>query len=283
MKTIKDTFTLTNGVKIPVMALGTWEAKKEQCYQAVLDALEMGYRHIDTAAIYGNEEEVGQAIRDSGINREELFITTKLWNDAHSYDKAIEAFNTSLDKLGLTYVDLYLIHWPNPVEYRDDWANANAQAWKAMEKLYHDGKIKAIGVSNFNIEHLNTLFETANIKPMVNQIRICPGDTKEQLVEWCKNNGILIEAYSPFARGEVFGNKVLKELATKHQKTEAQIVLRWVFERGYVSLPKSVHKSRLEENMKIFDFTLSNHELKEIDNIKTQYHQHSNEPDTIDF
>lgn len=283
MKSIQDTFTLENGVKIPIMALGTWESKGEKCYETVLEALEMGYTHIDTAAIYENEKEIGKAIKDSNVKREDLFITTKLWNNAHSYEKAIEAFNESLERLGLDYIDLYLIHWPNPLEYRDDWIKANAEAWKAMEKLYHDGKIKAIGVSNFKIDHLNALFETALVKPMVNQIRICPGDTKEQLVEWCKNNGILIEAYSPFARGEVFESRVLKDIAAKHGKTKAQVVLRWCLEKGYVSLPKTVHKERLEENMNIFDFTLSNHELKEIDNIKTKYDKYSNEPDDIDF
>ncbi|MFV0394012.1 MAG: aldo/keto reductase [Coprobacillaceae bacterium] len=228
MNKISDGIKLSNGIILPYVALGTWEAAEgDECYNSVLEAFKQGYTHIDTARIYGNEESVGRAIKDSGKNREELFITSKLWNtDRGSYDETIQAFETTLKKLDLEYLDLYLIHWPNPIMFRDNWQKVNADAWKAMEDLYKAGKIKAIGVSNFMIHHLEELLKTAEIKPMVNQIRLCPGDTKDDLVKYCQDNNIVLEAYSPFARGEVFKIQELIDIASNHKKTVSQIVLR---------------------------------------------------------
>ncbi|MDL2211846.1 aldo/keto reductase [Erysipelotrichaceae bacterium OttesenSCG-928-M19] len=285
MKTVSDGFKLENGVMIPCVALGTWEsADGEQCYNSVLEAFKQGYTHIDTAKIYGNEVSVGKAIKDSGLRRESLFITTKLWNtDRGSYDEAIQAFETSMNKLDLEYLDLYLIHWPNPEKYRDNWQHINAESWRAMEDLYLAGKIKAIGVSNFMINHLEELEKTARVKPMVNQIRLCPGDTKDELVKYCQDKNIILEAYSPFARGEVFKIDELKELAASKNKTISQVVLRWCLQKGFVSLPKSVTPSRIKENTEIFDFELNDAEISKIDKVQTTYDSESNEPDTIDF
>ena len=282
---VSDGIKLENGIVIPCVALGTWEsAEGDECYVSVLEAFKQGYTHIDTARIYGNEASVGKAIKDSNKEREELFITSKLWNtDRGSYDETLEAFEITLKKLNLEYLDLYLIHWPNPIMFRDNWQEVNAQAWRAMEDLYIAGKIKAIGVSNFMIHHLEELFKTARIKPMVNQIRLCPGDTKDKLVEYCQENNIILEAYSPFARGEVFKIAELKELATSHNKTISQIVLRWCLQKGFVSLPKSVTPSRIKENTEIFDFELSEKEIEQIDKVKTTYEPESNDPDTVDF
>lgn len=278
-----EKFKLNNGFDIPTIGLGTWESLNDDAYQSCLYALQNGYTHIDTAYIYQNEREVGKAIKDSKVDRSKLFITSKLWNDVRGYQETIDAFNQTLDRLGLDYLDLYLIHWPNPLKYRNDWENANIETWKAFEYLYSLGKIKAIGVSNFMINHLESILKNCNVKPMVNQIRICPGDTKDELVKYCQNNDIMIEAYSPFARGEVFKKEKLLELSKKYNKTISQICLRWCYQLGYVSLPKSVTKTRIIENIQIFDFTISNEDMDVISKVETTYHEGSNKPDTIEF
>ncbi|MDR3215692.1 MAG: aldo/keto reductase [Bacilli bacterium] len=278
-----ENIKMNNGITIPIMALGTWEATKLDGYESCLFALQNGYTHIDTARIYNNEEEVGQAIKDSKKDRSELFITSKLWNNVGTYSEAKRAFNATLERLGLDYLDLYLIHWPNPLLHRDHWQSRNAEVWRALEDLYEEGKIKAIGVSNFMIHHLEELKKTQNIAPMVNQIRLCPGDTKEELVNYCFNNNIVVEAYSPFARGEVFESAQLRAIAISHDKTVSQIVLRWCYQKNYVSLPKSITPVRILENLDIFNFTLNDQEIKYIDEIKTTYNMDSNEPDKIDF
>ncbi|WP_288531794.1 aldo/keto reductase, partial [uncultured Secundilactobacillus sp.] len=202
---LTDTYTLSNGVKIPVVGFGTWQTPSgDVAYQAVLDALKAGYRHIDTAAAYGNEESVGKAIHDSGVKREDLFVTTKLWNANHGYEATKKAFADSLSRLGLEYVDLYLIHWPNPVDFRDNWAEANADSWRAMEEFYNNGQAKAIGVSNFRPEHLDELLKTAKVEPMVNQIFLNPSDLQPAIVEYNDNHDILSEAYSPLGTGKIF-------------------------------------------------------------------------------
>ena len=256
-------YTLNNGVSIPVLGFGTWKAENgEVAYQAVLEALKAGYRHIDTAAIYQNEESVGRAIRDSGISRQEIFVTTKLWNTNHSYEKARQAFEESMEKLGLDYLDLYLIHWPNPKPLRenDEWKTRNAEVWRAMEDLYKEGKIRAIGVSNFLPHHLDALLETARIIPAINQVRLAPGVYQEEVVAYCREKGILLEAWGPFGQGELFDKKEVQEIATKHGKSVAQIALAWSLAEEFLPLPKSVTASRIQSNLDCFGIELSKEE-----------------------
>lgn len=256
-------YNLNNGVSIPVLGFGTWKAENgEVAYQAVLEALKDGYRHIDTAAIYKNEESVGRAIRDSGIPRQEIFVTTKLWNTNHSYDEACQAFEESMEKLGLDYLDLYLIHWPNPKPLRENeaWKTRNADVWRAMEDLYQEGKIRAIGVSNFLPHHLDALLETARIIPAVNQVRLAPGVYQEEVVDYCKEKGILLEAWGPFGQGELFDKKEVQEIAAKHGKSVAQIALAWSLAEEFLPLPKSVTASRIQSNLDCFGIELSKEE-----------------------
>ena len=263
-------YTLNNGVSIPVLGFGTWKAENgEVAYQAVLEALKAGYRHIDTAAIYQNEESVGRAIRDSGISRQEIFVTTKLWNTYHSYDEACQAFEESMEKLGLDYLDLYLIHWPNPKPLRENeaWKTRNAEVWRAMEDLYQEGKIRAIGVSNFLPHHLDALLETARIIPAVNQVRLAPGVYQEEVVAYCREKGILLEAWGPFGQGELFDKKEVQEIATKHGKSVAQIALAWSLAEEFLPLPKSVTASRLQSNLDCFGIELSKEEREILKNI----------------
>ena len=217
MKSLTDCYTLSNGVQIPCIGLGTWQAKSgKETADAVTHALRLGYRHIDTAAAYRNERSVGAAIARSGINREEVFVTSKLNNPDHGYEQTLAAFDKTLNELGMDYLDLYLIHWPNPIMNRHHWQEANAGTWKAFEELYTAGKIRAIGVSNFLPHHLNELLKTTNITPMVNQIRLCPGDTQDEVVNYCKEKQILLEAYSPLGTGKIFEVHELQQIAAKY-------------------------------------------------------------------
>lgn len=280
---LTDTYTLNNGVKIPQVGFGTWQsADGEEAYSAVLAALKAGYRHIDTAAVYGNEQSVGRAIKDSGVAREDLFVTTKLWNDAHGYEEAKAALQLSLDKLGLDYVDLYLIHWPNPQNLRDKWESANAQTWMAMEEAYENGLVRAIGVSNFHPRHLDELLKTAKVKPAVNQIMVNPSDMQAGVVEYNNNHDILTEAYSPLGTGKIFAIDELKDLALKYDKQPAQIVLRWSLQHGFLPLPKSVHEQYIIENADIFDFELTPDDMKVIDGFKGLAGSSKN-PDEVPF
>ena len=268
MKSIKDTYELNNGSCIPCVGFGTWQTPNDQSgYEAVREALDVGYRHIDTAAVYRNEEMVGQAIIDSGIPRNEIFLTSKLWGNDYGYEATKKAFLISLDKLQTGYLDLFLMHWPNPLKYRDRWQEVNAQTWKALEELYEEGKIKAIGVSNFMIHHLEELLKTTRITPMVNQLRLCPGDIKPELSEFCNNHNILLEAYSPLGTGKVFKVPELKELAEKYDVTVGRLCLRWSLEMGYLPLPKSVTPKYIEENTKLFNFELSEEDITFIANL----------------
>ena len=257
---------LVNGVEIPVIGFGTWQVQNgQEAYQAVLCALQNGYTHIDTAAVYGNEESVGKAILDSGIPRERLFITTKLWNQVRGYEETIEAVETSLRKLKLDYIDLYLIHWPNPLKYRDCWEEKNSESWRAMEDLYQMGKIKAIGVSNFLIHHLEALKKTQRIAPMVNQIKLFPGLQQEELCRYCEKEQIVLEAYSPFGTGRIFEVQELKELARKYNKTVAQICIRYAIQKNRIPLPKSVTRERILSNLKVFDLELEEADVAFLD------------------
>lgn len=268
MKSVKDTFKIYNGVEIPCMGLGTWQSPDETAKNAVLAALSHDYRLIDTAAAYGNEKGVGEGIKASGLKREEIFVTSKLRNADHGYKATLEAFDLTMEKLDLEYLDLYLIHWPNPIQYRTHWEEATAGTWKAFEELYEKGKIKAIGISNFLPHHIETLMKTAKIKPMVNQLKLCPGVTQDETVDYCKRQDIVVEAYSPFGTGMIFGNEDMKKLSAKYGKTIGQLCLRWCLDKEFVSLPKSANPMRIRENAEIFDFELSKEDIEFISNLK---------------
>lgn len=265
---IEDTYTLNNGVKIPIIGFGTWQTPDgDVAKHAVESALNAGYRHIDTAAAYGNEESVGEAIKRSGVNRHDLFITTKLWNADHGYKLAKEAIDRSLQKLKVDYLDLYLIHWPNPASIRDHWAEANAESWRAMEEAVQAGKIRAIGVSNFRKHHLDELLKTAEIKPDVNQIMLNPSDLQPEVVKTNNDLGLLNEAYSPLGTGGLLGNETVNEIANEVGKSPAQVLIRWSLEHGFLPLPKSVHDKYIAANIDVFDFDLDNEQMEKLDNL----------------
>lgn len=277
-----ENYILNDGITIPKLGFGTWQSKNgEEAYQAVKTALEVGYRHIDTAAVYGNEESVGRAINDSGIDRKEIFVTTKLWNNVGTYQEAYEAINTSLEKLGVDYIDLYLIHWPNPIAFRENWEERNRLVWKAMEDAVADGKIRSIGVSNFLPHHLGALLKTAKIKPSVNQIRLSPGIYQKEAVDYCKKNSILIEAWSPFGQGDIFNHLVLKEMSEKYQTTVAKLVLTWSLQQGFLPLPKSVTPKRIKSNFDAFGLTISEEDMEKLRHLKVE--ANAPNPDQINF
>ncbi len=283
MGNINSTYTLRNGVTIPKIAFGTWQLEEgKTAYDAVSKALELGYRHIDTAAIYGNEKSVGKAIKSSGIKREELFITTKLWNTEHSYGKALAAFESSIEKLALEQLDLYLVHWPNPPYVRDRFEETTKETWSAMEKLYQNNKVRAIGVSNYLPWHLEVLLKNATIDPMVNQICVYPGLVDEKTIAFSEKEGMLIEAYSPLGRGAVLEATEIREIAEKYGKSPAQVALRWSLDKGYLPLPKSATPNRIEENMEIFDFSLTQEEINKLTTMKN-YGNPPQNPDLTDF
>ncbi|MCT2535786.1 aldo/keto reductase [Aquibacillus koreensis] len=255
---LTTTSKLHNGVEIPSLGLGVYKVEDGQSvYDTVMSALEIGYRHIDTASFYENEEGVGKAIRESGIPREEIFVTTKVWNDEQGYENTKQAFQNSLDRLGLDYVDLYLVHWPVPGKYKE--------TWKALEEFYEDGKARAIGVSNFLPHHLEDLLSDVKIRPMINQIELHPQLTQVETREYCKKHDILIQAWSPLGKARYLDDPTLTELAEKYSKTPAQIIIRWEFQSDIITIPKSVHAKRQKENADIFDFELTSDEIKHID------------------
>jgi 2,5-diketo-D-gluconate reductase A len=242
---------LNNGVEIPQLGFGVFLVEPDECVEAVTHALEVGYRHIDTAEMYGNEREVGEAIRRSGLDRSEVFVTSKLNNNKHAPDDALKAFDQTMDDLGLEYLDLFLVHWPLPdidVDYVD--------TWKAMEKIYAGGRCRAIGVSNFHESHLNRLFEATEITPAINQIEISPYLTQDPLRAFNKEHEIAVEAWSPIARGKVDDDPAIQQVADSVGRTPAQVTLRWHVQRGDIVFPKSIKRDRMEENFAIFDFEL---------------------------
>lgn len=261
MNAFTDRIQLSNGVDIPCMGLGTWQTDGDTTCAAIQAALDCGYRLIDTAAAYGNEASVGRVLRVCGIKREDVFITSKLRNACHGYQATLEAFEGTLRKLGTDYLDLYLIHWPNPLQYRTVWKQATTDTWKAFEKLYKDGRIRAIGVSNFMPHHIDMLMETAEFRPMVNQLKLCPGVVQAEAVRYCKVNGIAVEAYSPFGTGAIFYVPEMKALAAKYGKSVGQICLRWSLQMGFIPLPKSGNPKRIRENTEIFDFALTDEDV----------------------
>lgn len=258
-------FKLNNGIDIPAIGFGTWQIPEgEDAYQAVKEALVAGYTHIDTAAIYGNEKSVGRAIKDSGIARNTLFITTKLWNTERGYDKTIAAFEKSLADLGLEYLDLYLIHWPANETQFEDWAAINADTWKALEYLYQQGKVKAIGVSNFPKEYLAKLLETATIIPAVNQIEFHPGYLQEETVELCKSNDILVQAWSPLGSGRILQDETLIALAEQKSTSVGQICIKFALSQGILPLPKSTNPANIKRNLDIYSFDLTEEDIRTI-------------------
>ncbi len=251
---------LNNGVEIPWVGLGVFQSEPgKTTQQAVEWALEIGYRHVDTAALYGNEESVGRGLEASGLPRDEVFVTTKVWNTDQGYDKALAAFDTSMKKLQLDVVDLYLIHWP--------MNGTRLETWKALEKLYQDGRVRAIGVSNFLVHHLEELAENSGIVPAVNQVEFHPFLLQRDLLDYDHEHGIRHEAWSPLTRAKLWDDPVIDEIASKHGKSRAQVLLRWDLQHGVVTIPKSVHRERIEENAKLFDFELDDGDMKKLDGL----------------
>lgn len=268
------TITLNNGVKMPQLGFGVFKVPEgEEAYNAVKWALEAGYRGIDTAAVYKNEVSVGKAIKDSGIPREELFITTKVWNDDQGYEETLAAFEKSLERLKLDYVDLYLIHWPVKGKYKD--------TWRALEKIYADKKSRAIGVSNFHIHHLEDLLKTAKIVPAVDQIELHPTLSQEKLSTWLKAHDIAVESWGPLGQGSDLKNPVIVEIGEKYNKSSAQVILKWHLQHGFIVIPKSSHKERIAENLNVFDFSLSDEDMEALDKLNTNDRQGTN-PNTYD-
>src|SRR3954454_4844978 len=249
------TVSLNNGTEIPQLGFGVFQVEPERTQDVVESALGIGYRHLDTAAVYGNEEGVGKAIAASGIPRGEIYVTTKLWNANHKRDKALAAFDASMDRLGLDYVDLYLIHWPVPMygEY--------VEAWKTLEEILATGRTKTIGVSNFLPQHLQALFDASDIVPAVNQIELHPELQQKDVVEFCRQHGIAIEAWSPLASGQIVDRDDVAQIAEKYGKTPAQVTLRWHLDEGRIVFPKSNNPDRQRENFEILDFSLTPDEL----------------------
>jgi diketogulonate reductase-like aldo/keto reductase len=258
--TLKSSAKLNNGVEIPYLGLGVYQSPPgEITLRAVRYALKIGYRQIDTAELYGNEKDVGRALRESGIRREDVFITTKVWNSHQGYDSTLYACEGSLGRLGLSYVDLYLIHWPVQ--------GLGHETWRAMIKLLHQGKARAIGVSNYSIRELNKLLDKSDIVPAVNQVEFHPFLYQEELLRFCKNNNIQLEAYSPLTRGKRLNHPNILELAKKYNKTPAQVLMRWSLQHNVIVIPKSIHEARIKENSQVFDFQLEPKDMKLLDSL----------------
>ncbi|GGE53652.1 putative oxidoreductase YtbE [Pullulanibacillus camelliae] len=276
---LQDRTTLHNGVKMPWFGIGVFKVEEgPELVQAIKAAIKHGYRSIDTAAAYGNEASVGQAIREAsqetGIAREDLFITSKVWNDDLGYEETLAAYEASLEKLGLDYLDLYLIHWPVEGKFNE--------AWRALEKLYKDSRIKAIGVSNFQIHHLEDLMKTAEIKPMLNQVEYHPRLTQKELHAFCKTQGIQMGAWSPLMQGQLLDNPTLQEIAANYNKSVAQVILRWDLQNEVVTIPKSTKEHRIIENADVFDFELTQADMARIDGLNENLRV-GPDPDNFDF
>jgi len=259
---LRSSVELNNGLAIPWVGFGVFQVPPgEVTYRSVIMALEAGYRHVDTASIYGNEKSVGEAIRASGVPREELFITTKVWNDDQGYEKTLKAFEASRARLGLDRIDLYLIHWPMPSRglFKD--------TYRALEKLYRDGLVRSIGVSNFLVHHLEELLKTAEVKPVINQVEFHPLLFQQKLLDFCRRNDIRLEAWSPLTRGRFLDHTVIRGIAERLGKTSAQVLLRWDLQHEVVTLPRSTKENHIKENARIFDFELSDEDMKALNSL----------------
>ena len=266
MTEVKKSVLLANGVEMPTIGYGTWQVENSPAgADAVAEAIKAGYRHIDGAVRYENEVSVGEGIRKSGIAREELFVTSKVWFTHRKYEQVLTAFDTTLEDLGLEYVDLYLIHWPAVANNYENWEEVNAETWRAMETIYRSGKVRAIGVSNFLPHHLEPLLKTAEIVPMVNQIEFRPGYPQTECAKWCMERGIVPEAWRPLGAGAALNGELMTELSAKYGKTPAQICLRWVLQHGLAPLVKSANPVRMRENLGVYDFELSVEDMAKID------------------
>jgi diketogulonate reductase-like aldo/keto reductase len=262
-------FRLINGTEIPAIGLGTWQTPDgETAVKAVSHAIKCGYRHVDAAAVYDNEKSVGEGIRkglqEAGLKREELFVTSKVWNTERGYDRTMRAFEKTVGDLGLNYLDLYLIHWPANAKQFADWQKLNAETWRAMEELYKAGRIRSIGVSNFYAHHLEALMQGAEVMPMVNQIEFHPGFMQKEVVDFCHQHDILVEAWSPLGTGKMLSNETLLSVADKYGCSVAQLCVRWVLQNGVLPLPKSITPSRIEENLDVDGFTISDADMATI-------------------
>lgn len=275
--------TLSNGVKIPVLGYGTATIRGEKCVSSIREAISVGYRLIDTASEYGNESEIGKAVREAVISREELFISSKLWNDAHGYEQTYEAFEKTCRALQTDYLDAYLIHWPNPKAFRDKgYEEHNASSWRAMEELYEAGRIRVIGVSNFQRHHLEALIRHARVLPVIDQICLHPGRRQSDLVSFCEQNGITLQAYSPLAAGKLAGNETISAIAPKYEKTAGQIILRWHIQNDFIPLPRTVRAERMKENLEVFDFSLSDEDMRMLSELDVNI-RILPDPDEADF
>lgn len=258
--TLNSRARLNNGIEIPRLGLGVYQSPPGKTTRyAVGYALEIGYRHIDTAKVYGNEADVGRAVKESGLNREEIFITTKVWNSDQGYDSTIKACNTSLTHLGLGYIDLYLIHWPV--------LGMSSETWKAMIQILKGGKVRAIGVSNYMINHLNEILYDSDVVPAVNQVEFHPFLYQQDLLRFCENKRIQLEAYSPLTRAKRLKHPIITKLAQKYDKTPAQVLIRWSLQHGLVVVPKSIHKDRIKQNAQVFDFNLESEDIAIMDSL----------------
>ena len=282
MKQLSDSFVLGTGYAIPCVGFGTWQTPDgETAVSAVKMAIKKGYRHIDAAAIYGNEISVGRGIRESGIERSALFVTSKVWNNERGYQKTLNAFAKTLADLQLDYLDLYLIHWPASSSRYSDWEEFNLETWHAITDLHKSGRIRAVGVSNFLPHHLAALMET-EVPPMVNQIEFHPGQMQDETVEFCRRNSILVEAWSPLGSGRLLANPLLSSIAAKYNKSVAQLCVRWCLQHEVLPLPKSVTPARIAENADVFDFSIAEDDMAAIDNM-THVGGSGLHPDHVDF
>ena len=276
-----ETATLSNGVTVPRLGFGTYLTPSGAvCVDAVTTALDLGYRHVDTAAFYKNEASVGQAVRASGLPREKLFLTTKVWNTERGYEKAKASILDSLNRMGLDYLDLCLIHWPAILRQYPDWEDLNRDTWRAFTDRDAAGKLRSVGVSNFKPHHLRALME-AGVKPMVNQIELHPGQPQTETLEFCRANGILVEAWSPMGRGALLEHPLITGIAARLGRTPAQVCIRWCLQKGAVPLPKSVTPARIRENAAVFGFSLSPADMGALDGMPPTARSH--DPDEVDF
>lgn len=282
-KSATDGVTLANGKVLPCLGYGTWRTPDGAvCIDGVRTALELGYRHIDTAQVYDNEKGVGEGIRQSEVKRDDIFLTTKIWNTSQGYESTLREFEVSCNKLQTDYVDLYLIHWPVAADFRDTYPKQMLETYRALEKLYNDGRAKAIGVCNFLPHHLKVLQNECKIMPMVNQIELHVGYHQQEAVDFCQEHNIVIEAWSPICKGQGFNNPVLQKIAKEKGKTPAQVLIRWCLEKGYTPLPKSVTPSRIAENIQVFDFSLSLDDMNKLDTVN-EVGRLGSHPDNCDF
>lgn len=272
---IKGTFKLHNGVEMPYLGLGTYQSDNDrEVIEAVQIALDLGYRHIDTASAYKNEEGVGEGIRESDVSRKDVFVTSKVWNSDQGYDSTLKAFDESLKRLGFDYLDLYLIHWPVAGKYKE--------TWRALERLYAEKRIRAIGVSNFLRHHLEDVLKDGEVVPMVNQMEFHPHLVQQELIDFCVKNTIQYESWSPFMQGKLFELDIFSDLEKKYDKSAAQLILRWNLQKGVVAIPKSVHAKRIKSNADIFDFELSQEDIAFLDSLENGLRT-GPDPDNFDF